>query len=636
MSSVFSHSSSSPRLFCLERFEWQVYAGESELACHELIFLLEQLDSHYAQWGPNVRAFTPKIPPDALNRHVCTRIAGAITALFSQPGFTVSDHGFAILMNLHRWLARIFSVSSYRNGDHIIRNINAQKGGVINPLILNSGNLKVFCLSYYPDSQITLQPDHLWQLDNQVVARLFFALISPRALPTIASHQKREQLLAWLPERLSALSFLPELLINDVYMHCSYADLPEKHQIKQGLNQLIRQSLLAQGYKDISTGSHCLSSTPQGKAENKKPVILVVLEWFNGQHSVYRTHSRALAALKTHFTVHAAGLDTAVDDLGRCVFDYFYPLKTETALKQVYALAHKLKPDILFYVGVGMFPYTILLSNLRLAPLQLAGLGHGASTFCDQIDGFVVEADFIGDVRCFSEKVISVAQDAMPFVSRTDINLEALQCPAFSLRQKPADGQLEPIRVAICASIMKINPRFIQVLKDIKQRSHESVIFCFYTGSAKGLELDYLREVILAELPDSEVNANMDVQSYMAAISESDLFLSPFPYGNMNSLVDTLSLGLPGVCMTGVDVHSHIDGALFRRVGLPDELIAGNEEEYICATLRLIEDHSWRSSLQNYLLKEGVITPLFSGNPDKFAKSIMDTLSQCNTLTHCH
>ncbi|QXA58876.1 cobalt ABC transporter permease [Providencia rettgeri] len=632
MSSVFSHSTLQPTFFCLERFEWQVHANESELACHELIFLLEQLDAHYAQWGPNVQAFTPKMPPETLNRHICTRIAGAITTLFSRPGFTVSDHGFSSLMNLHRWLAIIFSVSSYCNGDHIIRNINAQKGGVINPLVLNLENLKVFCLSYYPDSQITLQPDQLWQLNKQIVARLFFALISPRAQPTIASHKKREQLLAWLPERLSSLSFFPESLVNDVYMNCSYADLQEKHQIKYGLNQLIRNTLLVQGYHDIPTEYYGTSHHIKRKTKTK-PVILVILEWFNCQHSVYRTHSQALTALKTDFTVHAMGLDTAVDDLGRRVFDFFYPLKTEKALKQAYELAHKLKPDIVFYVGIGMFPYTILLSNLRLAPLQLAGLGHGASTFCDQIDGFVVEEDFIGNERCFSEKVIPMARDAMPFVSRTDIDLNASRRPSFYLRQKSPQGKSLPIRIAVCASIMKINPRFIHTLKEIKQRSSELVLFCFYTGSVKGLEFDYLRDAIQAELPDSEVNANMNGQSYIIAIAECDLFVSPFPYGNMNSLVDTISLGLPGVCMTGVEPHSHIDGALMRRVGLPDELIASNEDEYICACLRLIEDHDWRESLQNSLLNDGVVHSLFCGEPNKFTKKIMKTFLQNGAMT---
>ncbi len=63
------------------------------------------------------------------------------------------------------------------------------------PLTLNADNLRLFCLSYYPDSQIALQPEPLWQYDRQTVVRLFFALLSGRALPTPAAHQKREHLL---------------------------------------------------------------------------------------------------------------------------------------------------------------------------------------------------------------------------------------------------------------------------------------------------------------------------------------------------------------------------------------------------------------------------------------------------------
>ncbi|HBE4576146.1 TPA: cobalt ABC transporter permease, partial [Escherichia coli] len=121
------------------------------------------------------------------------------------------------LMNYHRWLAIIFAVSDYRHGDHIIRNINAAGGGVISPLTLNGENLRLFCLSYYPDSQIALQPELLWQYDRQTVVRLFFALLSGRALPTPAAHQKREQLLAWLPERLKeidSLAFLPQKVLH--------------------------------------------------------------------------------------------------------------------------------------------------------------------------------------------------------------------------------------------------------------------------------------------------------------------------------------------------------------------------------------------------------------------------------------
>ncbi|EHG5810760.1 cobalt ABC transporter permease, partial [Salmonella enterica subsp. enterica serovar Nottingham] len=236
-------------------FESQVTQPDTESAARMLLFLLEQLDSHYGQWGAQFSAYAPGVPLEGLNPVLCTRIAGAVTTLFSRPDFTVSDGGYVQLMNLHRWLALIFAVSLYRHADHIIRNINAAGGGVIEPLMLNGHNLRLFCLCYFPDSQIALQPDVLWQYDRRTVARLFLALISGRALPTPAAHGKREQLLAWLPARLAeldSLDFLPTAVLHDVYMHCSYADLAEKHRIKRSLNDLIRRSLLAGDFADIA------------------------------------------------------------------------------------------------------------------------------------------------------------------------------------------------------------------------------------------------------------------------------------------------------------------------------------------------------------------------------------------------
>lgn len=616
-----------PERFCLEMFEYQVTQPETEPAARMLLFLLAQLDQHYGQWGPRFSAYVPGVSVPVLNRNLCTRIAGAVTVLFSRPDFTVSDSGYVRLMNLHRWLALIFAVSSYCHADHIIRNINAAGGGVVDPLTLNAHNLRLFCLCYFPDSQIALQPDVLWQYDRRTVARLFMALISGRALPTPAAHSKREQLLAWLPDRLAeldSLDFLPTAILHDVYMYCSYADLPEKHRIKRSLNDLIRRSLLAGDFADIvRQDSRKQSATDQ--PEIKKPVMLVVLEWFSSQHSVYRTHSRALAALRERFTVHAVGLGTAVDEVSQQVFDVFHGVAVESALQEAYVLAGELRPDVMLYAGIGMFPFTIYLSNLRLAPLQLVGLGHGASTFCEEINGFVIEEDLVGEERCFSETVIRVPADAMPFVPPADIRRVPVTRTPFLTRQQAQWREPLPVRVAVCASVMKINPNFLATLADIQLRSRVAVQFCFYMGFAQGLTLDYLRDAIHAVLPGAEVNAHMPVQEYQTALNSCELFVSPFPYGNMNGVVDAVRQGLPGVCLTGPEVHSHIDGGLFRRLGLPEELVTTGYEEYTRAVLRLVEEHDWREMLQHQLLDNDVELVLFQGYPEKFA----EVLWQC-------
>ncbi|EAM5972383.1 hypothetical protein EQV05_25170, partial [Salmonella enterica] len=48
-----------PDNFNLEQFEYQVTQPDTELAARMLLFLLEQLDSNYGQWGPQFSAYSP-------------------------------------------------------------------------------------------------------------------------------------------------------------------------------------------------------------------------------------------------------------------------------------------------------------------------------------------------------------------------------------------------------------------------------------------------------------------------------------------------------------------------------------------------------------------------------------------------
>ncbi|MCH5444675.1 cobalt ABC transporter permease [Salmonella enterica subsp. enterica serovar Muenchen] len=582
-----------------------------------LLLLLNQLDRNYGQWGPLFSAYVPGSTPECLNRHLCTRIAGAITTLFSQEDFIISDNGYVQLMNQHRWLALIFAVSSYRHADHIIRNRNAAGGGVVDPLTLNSCNLRLFCLCYYPDSQIALQPDVLWQYDRQTVVRLFLVLISGRALPTTTAHSKREQLLSWLPDRLDeldSLDFLPIEVLHDVYMHCSYADLPEKHRIKRSLNRLIRLSLTQTDFASLLP----VAAPPV----REKPVVAIVLEWFTCQHSIYRTHSGTMRALREYFHVVGIGLAGSTDVVTQAVFDEYIEIPVVSTIHDIVIILAELCPDIVYYPSVGMFPLTIYLTNLRLAPVQLMALGHPATTHSECIDGVLVEEDYLGDPACFSERVYPLPKDALPYLPPENVKRIIPERQPFVQRQQIARPFSLPVRVAVCASIMKINPGFLSTLAEVQRRSRVPVQFCFYMGFAQGLTLDYLRDAICAVLADAEVNAHMPVQNYQIALNSCELFVSPFPFGNTNGLVDTVRQGLPGVCLSGPEVHSHIDEGLFRRLGLPETLIAPDRERYIRALLRLVEDHDYRETLQSKLLDNDVEQVLFCGHPERFVEVV--------------
>lgn len=589
--------------FDLERFEFLVNDSTEEAFGH-LLFVLRELNEQYGAWGPNF--VVNSVYPDADAQHFCTRLASAITTLLSRPHLVLSEYYYAAIMDHHRWLATIFAVSAFRNGDHIIRSQNGAGGGVHDRITLNANNLRIFCLCYFPDSYIPLQPDALWTTDKNTVVRLFFALLSGRALPTPAGHAKREQLLSWLPGRMheiESIDALPHGVLHDVYMHCSYADYSGKHEIKASINRLVRQQLLSLGFED----SH---ECP----ERKKPLLVVVLEWFNKRHSIYRTHSTTINALRKSYRVMGIARLGFTDEVARSVFDDFCEVAPDNDVLQIYREIKQLQPDVIYYPSVGMFPLTMYLINLRLAPLQLMALGHPATTHSSHIDGILVEEDYVGDAACFSEPLIRIPKDGMPYLPPCDLN---------PVKAKNRCGKTGPsIRVAVCASVMKINPGFLDTLAEIQARSRAPVQFVFYTALAHGIVYEYLRGVIAAKLPGAEINPHLDVQRYQEMLNTCHLFANPFPFGNTNGLVDCVRLALPGVCLTGPEVHTHIDEGLFRRLGLPQELIACDRAQYIQAVLRLVEDSAYRNALHQRLLGEEVEAVLFTGKPQLFVKEV--------------
>jgi hypothetical protein len=147
-----------------------------------------------------------------------------------------------------------------------------------NHIALDDRNLLKFCLLYSPDSAIPLQPDVLWNKNKGLAASLFIALLSPRIVISAQAHAKKEALLAWLPPRLSEVSLddFPLGIVHDVWMHCSYADRPDKHAIKGAINRLVRDKLRQTGLSDAT-------APPPAR---DKPLMLVIVEWFHSKHSI--------------------------------------------------------------------------------------------------------------------------------------------------------------------------------------------------------------------------------------------------------------------------------------------------------------------------------------------------------------
>lgn len=592
-------------IFSLENFEYLCYSRQQEQAARELVKLLLLIDRNYGNLDGNFAlSLSQAIGAQERDAHGLTRITSAISALFSDPGFHVTPNGFGQLINFQRWLSALFAASAFVNCDHILKSLNFLGPGAPE-FHVSEQNLVKFCILYSPESEIPLDAELLWQQNKKLAAALFTALLSPRFLGSPAAHSKREALLAWLPghlEEIETLDLLPLGILHDVYMHCSYADLPGRHEIKRPINRLIRRKLDALGL-----GSVAASAVPSGGG---KPVMLVLLEWFSGGHSIYRTHSRSMEAARRHFRLIAIAYPGNIDELGRAVFDevvdFQAPNDMMACLRQLHALAGTLKPAVFYMPSVGMFPITMFAANQRLAPVQVAALGHPATTHSDRIDYISVEDDFVGDPACFSETLLRLPKDGQPYrPSAIKVSLA-----------RPHRQDSDVVNIAVAATTMKLNPKFLQACRKIRAGARKEVRFHFLIGQATGLIYPQVRRLVRRFLPDAEVYAHQPYPDYLAIFSRCDMFLSPFPFGNTNGITDAMTVGLPGVCKTGPEVFEHIDEALFRRLGLPGWSIAASEEDYVAAAVRMADNYAEREALYRRLERPDCLDALFEGRAE--------------------
>ncbi|MGF6568725.1 hypothetical protein ABH945_000801 [Paraburkholderia sp. GAS333] len=608
--------------FSLDDFEQLVYTRQYVKASLQFIAALALLQQKRGELDESFLASgMTGLSSAEQQRRFFTRLASAASTLFANPQFELPPGCLDLLLTLHEWIGLMFGATPFGNADHVTRHLNP-RGPHDMQFLTGDRFVEKLCVLYSTDSELELDLAALWTYDKTLAASLALVLLSPVFNGSANAHLKREALIEWLPGKLQQiddLDDLPSALLHNAYMFCSYADTPRRHEIKRDINVLVRRKLKRLGLTDLparqpkTVGGHA----QRGKPSGRKPLMIVVLEWFGGAHSIYRTHSRTLEAAREHFELVGFGFGYAVDDAGRAVFDRFIELEDPTyigeCLKTIREFADAEQPDVLYMPSVGMFVLTIFMSNLRVAPVQIAGIGHPATTHSDRIDYVSVEEDYVGDPGCFSERLLKLPKDGQPY--RPSVAL-----PDIAASIPPAR---ERLAIVITASAMKLNPGFLDTCREIAARATTPVEFHFMSGVPRGVRLERIREVIGATVPGATVHGFHGYGAYLARVNCADLFLSPFPFGNTNGIVDALTMGLPGVCKRGPEVFERIDGALFERVGMPAWAIADSVDEYVAAAVRMIDGHAERVELRQRLIDTKAVERCFEGRAEAFGERVL-------------
>jgi HMW1 domain 2/HMW1C N-terminal len=533
-----------------------------------------------------------------------TRFAAVFGQLITAPDLQITAADYERLLSHYRWIDLIFSLSGFRTSDHLVLLIAKDAGD--GRLSFQGADYLRLLSVLTMNSFVNVDFDRFWRSNRVASAIAFFNYISSRYVFSRRAFEFRERLLEWMPERLAEVKFGGMTLarLPEVYMHCSYAVTAKKHAIKRPLMEQMRRACLEAGV--VEAGG---AIPPRGDG---RATIVVVGERFAAGHAVFRSHSRAVLALRERFHVVGAvhpNPDSALsaeffdDCIAFPAGDFFASVRTVAAA----IAAHR--PALILYLGVGMASAVIALASLRLAPIQCASFGHTATTMSPAIDYFVLPEDFVGSADCFSETVLGVPKAAMPFAPR----------PAPQATRRRADGT---IRVAVPASTMKLNPVLFDAVARIGAGAKAPVAFQFFPLAATGLPYFELSRIVRATIPRATVFPEVPHERYMARLAECDLFLCPFPYGNMNSIIDAFQLGLPGICLDGIEAHAHADAAFFARIALPAGLVAKSVDEYVAAAVKLIDDEAWRAHCAEIVRKADLEAAFFRGEPALFTAAL--------------
>ena len=598
----------------LDAFELAVASKDGPTAYAEAFAILKAIDDLYGRVD-RVEGTSLGAGEERLTR-TATRFCAAFGHLLCDASIPLAPATFEQLCMQHRWIEMLFSVSGFGSADHLVPLLAT---GPADARRVPSENLRRFLLLFSAAAGMTMNIDECLKADPPAAISAMLGCLGTRFCFTDQAQELRERLLEWLPGRMDAVK-LGEIVLQSIaspYMHCSYAMGAKKHDFKADIIAQMRRVCLEGGCRDYDPAAF--------EPTKPRPTVVVTTEHFNVGHSVFRTHSRVVKALRDRFRVVGLIAANQVSSGVEACFDEvrLYP-RDATFVELMKATAGEVlaaRPSMVLHLGVGMSPLVIGLASLQLAPIQAASFGHTATTRSPLVDAFILPDDFVGDPACFSERLIRLPATAMPYEPRRDIDFAAIRTAAEAGR---AHG---PARVAVPASVMKLTPPFFDALARVAAASERPVEFQIFPLGGVGLSFLELRKRLAARLPSAVVNPELPYVDYVGRLAACDFFACPFPYGNMNSIIDAVLVGLPGVCLDGPEAHSHADVAYFRRMGFPAALSAQSLAAYEKTILRLANDPKWLARQRKMAAAVDLDAAFFDGDPDVFVKAVAELIA---------
>lgn len=520
-------------------------------------------------------------------QYIATRFVGAVNFLFLQKTFRLNEQGFRHLVPYQANYAAIVYLTPFQNCDHVIRRVLDMKedGSHSDDISLHSFLKMLFLWSPYSRIQLPFK-EFLQQYPLYMTPTI---LSTMRALNYIEenSHANREAIIQTLAELGDYdLDFNDDQLASMAgpsWMNVSYATASNKYDAKKPINYSYKKWMERKGVQS--------PKLPAVRKIQEKPVLGIMNEALNRHHAMFRCFGETLEALRDKFRTIGFFCEGCGNENVYDVFDEVVILPAKQGeIKKIVGKVIKKSPDVLLYTSIGMNNIMIAMANLRLAPIQIAFMGHPNATRSDAIDYIGVEECQMPYTGAFNEKIVNIASSGPIRM------LEAHK----SIKRLEKSEDKKQLDIVVPSMVMKLNHEFLSVLERIQNNVSRNICYHFFPNIL-GISLNNARKAIHNILPGSIVHPPYSYRHYLSHLSTCDIHFGPFPFNNTNGNVDSLVAGLPMVVLRGdpgtCGVESMADVSVLQNAGAPLEMIANDVEEYFSLACRMIDDDEFRKEI---------------------------------------
>jgi protein O-GlcNAc transferase len=228
----------------------------------------------------------------------------------------------------------------------------------------------------------------------------------------------------------------------------------------------------------------------------------------------------------------------------------------------------------------------------RPAPVQVSWLDYFHSTGVAAIDVLLSDAVLSPAELAsnYSERVVTLPSGRLCYTAPADApDVAARECG--------------PLRFTCFNRLSKINDEVLAMWAGVLNAVPDSVLKL----KARALDDAGARAHFLSRCQGAGIDAGrLELQGYgthvqtLAAYSDVDIALDPFPFSGCATSCDALWMGVPVITRMGQTMVSRQTASLLTSLGLPD-LIVGGREDYVRCAQALAADITRRQSLRAQL-----------------------------------